>query len=182
MFDNKQIEQFRQIKAPSELKSRVLASKPVRTTAPMVRYAALAASVVLILTVTLLLFPRGTDIAVTTNGERITSSGIMLAENPAEPVSAYALARTTSASLDVPLNFTAEGECRITVSSGDLTVENESILPGETFTSDGEPDVIWHIANPDPETVYTLVLHTENGQTILVMKYDGGWSIRLNEN
>ena len=46
----------------------------------------------------------------------------------------------------------------------------------------GSLNLIWLIESADREAYYSLVLQSENEQTILVMKYDNGWMIRLNEN
>lgn len=185
MFDDKQIQEFRQIKAPETLRNKVLTARPMRSAAPMLRYAALAACLVFLVTVTVLFIPRGSGIAVTTGGQAITESGITLAirQNEAEPA-AYALARSVPASdtLDVPLTFTADGACRITMSSGEIIVDGLPADPGDELTADGELDVIWRIDSPNRDSVYTLVLHTDGEKTVLVMKYSGGWVIRLNEN
>jgi hypothetical protein len=184
MFDNKQIESFRQIKAPAELRTKVLGANPIRRQTPVMRYAAMAACTVFLVTAVLLLFPMGSGIAVTTGGNAVTSDGIALAVQTGNETAAYSLARTAPAadSLEVPLEFEVDSTCSVTVSAGDLTMDGQSLQPGTEIEADGRLNLIWHINPADRDNVYSLVLHTDGEKTVLVMKYDTGWMIRLGEN
>ena len=172
MFDNKQIESFRQIKAPAELRTKVLGANPIRRQMPVMRYAAMAACTVFLVTAVLLLFPMGSGIAVTTGGNAVTSDGIALAVQTGNETAAYSLARTAPAadSLEVPLEFEVDSTC------------SQSLQPGTEIEADGRLNLIWHINPADRDNVYSLVLHTDGEKTVLVMKYDTGWMIRLGEN
>ena len=185
MFDNKQIEQFRQIKAPDELRSKVLGAKrlPVRTT--VLRYGALAACFVIMMTAVLLFRGRADGIAVTMNGCEVTTEGVYAVPGIVD-TAAYSIQRTSPVSsgeaLEIPLEFAVTGECRLRVSSGSLLLDGEEMREDASLDAGGSLNLIWRIESADREAYYSLVLQSENEQTILVMKYDNGWMIRLNEN
>lgn len=186
MFDNKQIEQFRQIKAPPQLKAKVLSAKPILHRTPVLQYAAMAACTVFLVTAVLLFFPMGSDISVTADGQVLTSewTAVSAAAAIAAEPAAYSMERSvpTGDSLEVLLNITADGPCSVAVSAGDIIVDGVLTEPGEEFQADKNLHLIWRITHADQEAYYTLVLHNDGRQTVIVMKYDGSWMIRLNEN
>ena len=185
MFDNKQIEEFRQIKAPVQLKSKVCSANPVRHRNTVMQYAAMAACAVFLVTAVLLFLPLGSGIAVTSNGLELTAEWTAVSVPYAAEPAAYAMARTAAAAvqfLEVPLEFTAGGDCIITASAGDIIIDGNLTEPGEKIHADKNLNLIWRITSADTEAYYTLVLHNDGKQTVIVMKYDGSWMIRLNEN
>ncbi len=184
MFDDKQIEEFRQIRAPGELRAKILSQKTVRYRNPAMRYAAMAACTVFLVTAILLFFPMGSGIAVTADGQKVTADWTAISAAISDEPVAYALARSANPaeSLEIPLDFTADGTCTVTVSAGEISADGMAVEPGMEFEADKNLQLIWRISPADRDTVYSLVLHSGGEKTVLVMKYDNGWKIRLNEN
>lgn len=189
MFDNKQIDQFRQIKAPDELRTKVLSAKPVPVKTVVLRYGALAACLVMMVTAVLLFHGRTPGITATMDGYPVTSEGVYTVLSTLD-TAIYSTARVMSVTegqapeqtLEIPLEFTVDGECTVKVSSGEVSVDGTVLSSGETLEADGSLDLIWRIESADREAYYSLVLHRDDEKIILVMKYDNGWMIRLNEN
>lgn len=189
MFDSNQIEQFRQIKAPAELRAKVLGTKRVPMRTVVLRYGSLAACLVIMMTAVLLFRGHGDGIAVTMDGHPVTSEGVYTVLSTLETAH-YSIARVVTMTedqpldqtLEIPLEFDVTGECTVNVSSGSLLHNGEETDSGAQLIADGSLNLIWHIESADREAYYSLVLQNDGEQVVLVMKYSGGWMIRLNEN
>lgn len=185
MFDSKQIEAFRQIKAPAELRDKVIGAKTVPMRTVVLRYSSLAACLIIMLTAVLLFHARTDGIAVNMNGHEITSEGVYTVLSTMD-TAAYSVARvvpvTAGETLEIPLEFTVTGECTANVSSGSILMDGEETESGAQLTAEGNLNLIWRIESADREAYYSLVLQSGGEQVVLVMKYDNGWMIRLNEN
>lgn len=187
MFDSNQIEQFRQIKAPDSLRTKVLGKKRTSPRTVILRYGALAACLVIMMSAVLLIRGHTSGITVTMNGYEVTSEGVYTVLSTLDTAH-YSIARVVPVSAaagetrEVPLEFDVTGECRVKVSSGSILYcgevpENETI-----FVSESPLNLIWRIESADREAYYSLVLQYDGEQVVLVMYYDDGWMIRLNEN
>ena len=189
MFESNQIEAFRQIKAPAELRDKVIGAKTVPMRTVVLRYGSLAACLVIMLTAVLLFHGRTDGIAVAMDGHPVTSEGVYTVLSTLETAH-YSVARVVpmtegqllDQTLEIPLEFTVTGECTANVSSGSILMDGEETESGAQLTAEGNLNLIWRIESADREAYYSLVLQSGGEQVVLVMKYDNGWMIRLNEN
>ena len=155
MFDNKEIEAYRNIKVPSELKTRILADCRAETTGgkrniggafPSQRWikSLSAVAACLVLAVAIVSMTRMDTSLVTLSYEGTTISGERIAIGENASLAEYSPRAVTPTG--IPLTFDVRGEAEVSVSSGSLyrvDERGEEILSLGERTQITEDTVIW---------------------------------------
>ena len=185
MFDSKHIEAYNQIKAPDELKSRILAQETKNTHKTIhvdfKRVALAAACFAVLLTAVLGMSTNGRS-GITVNGETVKNNATVYIDNN----NARSLVSVAEASLEVTLEhdkaatwFAHSGELLIIGADGGIV----HIDTGATCHTDGAQRVVWTLNTPDTQSVYTLTVQTKKGTRTLSLQYDEeqGWFVENTE-
>ncbi|MBQ8830705.1 MAG: hypothetical protein IJ017_03815 [Oscillospiraceae bacterium] len=173
MFSNEQVNAYKNITAPEEMREKVLSSvgtkKKSRTAA--YRYAGLAACLVVIIALSLVFSSMGGATTIYTDGQVITENGV--------PV--YSAVSAMSARGVFGIELEAELEGKTVISSADGTVyvydENGELTEGETDAE--KVSIIWDIVPTDTEKTYVLTFENSRGVTEVTLLFDetAGWML-----
>ena len=178
MFDQKQIEQYRNIKAPSELKFKIAAdcnreavrgNRIIGGAFPMQRLVRSLSAVAACLVLAVAVFSLARM-----NTELVTVSygGTAVSEEKTVIDRSQALSARAVEPVGIPLSFDVKGEATVTVSDGGLYTVNEG---GEEINSLGSATVItedtfiwWAVA--DGFGRYEMTVEINGEQTVFILE------------
>ena len=177
MFDKKQLDAYKSIKAPHELYEKVMDSQPTKNKSkiyliPMV--AGFAACLVIFVGAFMAFDSSGLKVSVF--GRELTST---VSYNPStEPSVASARALPT---LSVPVKLEISKNTEVSVSSGFILLGDSS--PATSVTVDDNTELIWEIELTDKFIPCEMTLKDKNGTTTLTLtqdEADGSFTVRIN--
>lgn len=169
MFSEAEKREYRALRAPEELRQRVLTlaenAPPERQRSVRRRWMApaMAACLALVL-LTAALLPRA-DVRLTA-GEPVSAaeSGIALLSRAAEP-------------LTVPVTVETGGPAALTASAGLL---RDAVTGGEVRQIDGAAELLWELEAPEKTERYTLTVDCGGERAVLTLAFDaaeGRWTV-----
>ncbi len=174
MFDDKFIEEYKNIKAPDELYQRILGEEKKDSGPSRVvvfrRLTAVAAAIAVIIVAGFALMPRGISPTVYVNGNELSEAvtfvnrsqnGIMLARNLSE------------LGCEIDIRFTELTE--VTVHDGMLISEDGTVMLSAegTMTCEDSLKAVWTIPDADNNLVYSLSFKDKNGSYRITLYFDG---------
>lgn len=182
MFSDKQINDFRCIKAPDELRQKVLSDADALNTrsssAGKIKHRVFAlsaaAAAVLVLTVGLPLGKAFSDARpVVSFNDNVLSSQPVPAVNEAAPAMASA---RSSETLSIPVELELKRETNISVSQGSFTVTNSETTSEPTlltvFTYKGDIALEWNVPCDNTDETYIMTLENKLSQCEITLTYD----------
>ena len=196
MFDEKEIEAYRSISAPANLRERVLSSCAEHPSArrnfpAMLRMVSSAAACLVLVTV-LSVFMVGHfgDVSVSVSGETLLpeSSVSVYPEHGVAPLSAQPIGKSITPSVSFPISFTLADKTQINVSKGELYMENENgdmVSFGSALTADGQIQINWYVLPNEEENAFVMTLRGALKSETLILAYDEAndiWNISRKEN
>ncbi len=179
MFDSDQMEAYRNIKAPDELRERILQDAEMQSRkpriVPILCTAALTAAALLL--VVGLQSPSKTQ-SIRMNGITLTEEGTAVTERNAGIATASA---RIADEICVPLTITLPAE--VTVTSGILCLPDGrgEIESGVTVQLEENAQLEWCISAAQRSDSYSMLLSDRSGSSELSLEYDdaaGIWMIR----
>lgn len=177
MFDSRDIDNYKMIKAPDRLRNKVMALEETGRSKVLYRRfipaAVMVASLMLIAVISLFASNRPVLPTAYINGVEITSSGSSytpVAQQTSYDVSAVS-ARETELKVDIPLKLELKGrEARVSVSEGELRICNEINTSGrDALSLEKDAEIMWTIYDMDSSKNYEMYVKVKkNGYVITV--------------
>lgn len=175
MFDNKDIEAYRKISAPDELRLRIAQSCQAEIAAPRFSAAKIrglsAVAACLIIIACVFTFGRNDGISITVNGEELSSQEIILAD--VNQGIAPAAARMLPV-YNVPVKLDVKRQTEISVSDGMMQIfdaETGEYIASETsISTDRDIQISWELSETSAEPKM-YVRDKKNSYTI-TLRYD----------
>lgn len=186
MFDKKEIEAYKSITAPDELRERVFSTaannifESKRTIQRKIgAVAAAAAGLIILVGLPVYMLRSSAKPEILLFGDPLTADGIAIIEESA--VSAEASARSTP-TFSVRLELELKCKTEISVTDGTMTVTDpetcELLYTGTEFTAESDVFTVnWSTDVPDDSTTYYMTLKDGINNSEVIMSYDGYWSI-----
>ncbi len=190
MFDSKEIEAYRAISAPADLRQKVLSScteemKPARNFSRMIRtVSTLAACLVLVTCFSVMALGNFFEADAFISGEMITEEATVFAEEEAMPLS---LDARTLSHVDVPMTLEMRGKTEITVSDGVLLILDdttdevlETVSSGTAYKTDKTTALIWTISADAEQKSFEMTIKSLFNTEVITLTYEetlGEWLI-----
>lgn len=166
MFDETQVESYKSIRAPKELKEKILATQ-VEKSKPygkMIRICSVAASVLVIIGLGLLLTRKPVKQSVYIEDQKVNSAGITF--------TGVAMASLREMSVRIPLDFELEGQnTTIKVSEGNLFTDDD-VDNGNTVVTDQNMRLWWVMSTVDQAKTYEMYVSSKRGNYIITLCCD----------
>ncbi len=183
MFDEKEIEAYRSISAPSDLRERVLSSyvaeKPVkRNFSGTIRMVSnLAACLILVIALSVFAVGNFGDVSVSVSGQEILpdSAVSIHAEEIVAPLSVQQTEKSVTPSVAFPILLNLSEKTEISVSDGELQTTNDadgSMTSCTALTADGETLIYWSIDPGAQEKAFVLTLRSALKSETIILSYD----------
>lgn len=183
MFEKREIEAYKSITAPDELRERVL-SADYSVARRSIQHkigalVAMAACMILIVGLPMYVLRSSAKPEILLHGEPLTADGIAIIEESAVPAEASARSTPT---FSVQLELELKCETEISVTEGIITVTDpetlERLYTGTEFTSDSDVITInWSTEVPGDSTTYYMTLKDGINNSEIILSYDGCWTI-----
>lgn len=161
MFTEPQRMAYQSIRAPQELKEKIMAKKKPSGRLPMYLSTALAAC--LVLAIGIGFFFQGGEPGIKINGQQLDTSLVYYDLSPASE------ARSTPV-LTVPVELELSGESVLSVSHGSLVQEGKS--PVTQLTAEGSLSLIWEIRRTEEMPPCELTITNGNDVTTMTLTYE----------
>ena len=194
MFDEKEIEAYRSISAPADLRERVLSScaerpQERRSFSAMVRMTASAAAC-LLLVVVLSVFTVGNfgGVSVSVSGESLLPEGSasVYPEHGVAPLSAQPTGKSITPSVSFPIALALSEKTDISVSGGEMKMTTDGAVSfGTALAADGQVLIDWYINPDDTENAFVMTLRGALKSETLTLAYNemtDRWTISRGEN
>ncbi len=192
MFDSKEIEAYRAISAPADLRQKVLSScteemKPARNFSRMIRtVSTLAACLVLVTCFSVMALGNFFEANVFVSGEMVTSEEMQLLFT--EDVTPLSLDARAFSHLEVPMTLEMRGKAEITVSDGILLILDDmtdevlaNVLPGTAYKTGKNITGIWTVVSADAEQKsFEMTIKSLFNTEVITLTYEettGEWVI-----
>ena len=170
MFSEEQVEAYKNITAPEEMRSRVLNSvgtQKKKSRSAVYRYAGLAACLVLIIALSLVFTSQG-GVTIYSDGQVITEDGV--------PVYSAVSAMSARGMFGIELEAELDGKTVISASEGNVYI-NGQLAEGKI---DAEMvAIVWDIVPTDTEKIYVLTFENSRGETSVNLLFNetAGWML-----
>ena len=191
MFDNKEIEAYRSISAPADLRNRVLSfdteeRKPARNTARMIRrVSTLAACLVLMICFSAMAITSMGAVGISVSGDALEKNETMtVLENGVAPLS---YDKRSLSQVEIPMTLAIEHETAITVSGGALCIVEEetdeireTVLSGTVYRTDSPESLIWTVSADAEQKEFEMTLKSRFKTETITLAFDehtGAWVI-----
>lgn len=175
MFNNSQREAYNNIKAPDELYSKVINSKPEKSKIYLIPLvSSLAACLILIFGVAA--FTSGFNPQVTFNGQQLTDSVVFYDISPAK-----ALDMRSSLVLSVPIELELPEKTQVFVSEGILVLENGERT--QYYAYEGKISFVWEIERTGDFPDAKMTLKSDKGTKEISLtqnEADGIFTAKIN--
>lgn len=195
MFDEKQIEAYRNISAPADLRERVLSScaeyPTARKNLPAMLRTISSAAACLVLVIVLSVFTVGHfgDASVSVSGNDVLPehSAPIYPEHGVAPLSVQPTGKSIPA-VSFPIALSLSEKTKITVSAGEMKMmddTDELVSFGSALTSDGEILIHWFVNPIDTENAFVMTLRGALKSETLILAYnesDDVWTISRKGN
>ena len=193
MFDKKEIEFYRSISAPENLRERVLSSweekQPVSLIFPHMFPMAWSVAACLVLVIVLFVFQTKNlgEVSIWVSGNAILpeSSTSVYPEHGVTTLRHSETEETISPSIAFPMKFMLPEETEISVSSGEMEMTiHDTVSFGTILTAHNEILIIWHINPTDAEHTFVMNLQGDSKSETLTLVYDETtdiWTISRND-
>ena len=173
MFDERRINAYKFIKAPPQLREKVLEQRAVsrRKTAGRKQMVSIAAGLLLIVGITAAVYGGRGGMAITMDGAAVTENGVALADTQSDPMIRMAAVEP----MMVPLELELGEEATITCTAGELFVEEDDaslVSVGTSCSVQGEVRASWEIPAGDTAQTYTMTISGEKESVTLQLSYD----------
>lgn len=155
MFEKKVIEAYRQVKAPVELKERVMESyqtKPTNVTNLRLYKTLLVIAACLVLVFSGTAFGNRGNVSVLFNGEVLSGQPVAVSEfgsAASQGVAMASLERSAPVDMCIPLEVETWQDTTLTVSDGEMQVfasdTGELLFAGTEYTTSGKVSVEWYV-------------------------------------
>ena len=176
MFSEEQVKAYKNIKAPDEMRQRVLNSVGTKkkSSHAVYRYSSVAACLAVIIAISLVFGSMG-GMSVYTGGQEITENGV--------PVYSAVSAMSARGMTGINLETELRGKTVISSSDGNVYVYNENGEISDGETEGGKVTVIWDIVPTDTEKTYVLTFENSRGATEITLLFDetAGWMLCCNK-
>lgn len=196
MFDPKEVEAYRKISAPADLRERVLSSYADIPSAgwnpySMLRMASsVAACLVLVIVLSVFTIGRIGDASVSVSGESLLPecSASVHPEYGVAPLSVQPIAKSMTPSVSLPITLTLAEKTVISVSDGALSLMGdgeETVSLGSSFTADGQLTVNWCLPYDGTQNAFVMTLRGTLKSETLILSYDewsGEWTLNRKTN
>lgn len=183
MFDKKEIEAYKSITAPDELRERVF-STAVKDNSEAKRIiqhriGAAAAGLIILVGLPVYMLRSSAKPEILLFGDPLTADGIAIIEESAVPAEASARSTPT---FSVRLELELKCKTEISVTEGIMTVTDpetcELLYTGTEFTAESDMFTVnWSTDVPDDSTTYYMTLKDGINNSEVILSYDGYWSI-----
>lgn len=183
MFDKKDIDSYRSISAPNELRERVMTYFKEESNAKtakkyripeIYKFSAMAVCMLLVLVIGILFYSNNNSkLSVWVNGEKLTSEAITISssDDGIAPANARAML-----GFDIPIEFDIKRQTEISVSGGMMQVFDEEtgelIALETTFFTDKSVKIVWEISTADINAAYEMYVSDAKDSYTITPKYD----------
>lgn len=187
MFNQKEIEAYKSIKAPDSLRDNIMADYDLDYTPKHTLYsgrlkafASVAACVILIIAFSVFTMKDFGSFSASVNGERLSSESILFTSNQPALMTADARALST---VSVPIELDIHRDTEITVSNGTMQVlddkTGEVLFTETTINTDTDTSVCWEVIIDDASPYKMTVSDTKKTHVITLAFDDtaGEWTI-----
>ena len=161
MFNQREIESYKNIKAPSELYQKVVLAKKKNNLWILPTLSTVAACFVMVIALSFFFKGEGPDIIL--NGQSLESSIVYYDVAPASQMRSAAV-------LHVPMKVDVSCDTEISVSAGQITVNNSN--PCKTVTVTDSSNLQWEIPHDELNNECVIKMQDKNGTTIVTLKYN----------
>lgn len=165
MFSKEEIDAYKKISAPNELKEKVeksaLNKRSLQMTSLLKIAPAFAACIVLVVSMNLFLKSKSVDIFV--NGHKLEESILFYDISPTADM-------RTSPIYSVPVEVTIEREANLSVSHGNMTVDGG--VPTENMNVSGQIMVWWNIERSDKMPKCEMKIEQNGKITLIILEFD----------
>ena len=196
MFDPKEVEAYRNITAPADLRERVLSSYADIPSAgwnpySMLRMASgVAACLVLVIVLSVFTIGRIGDASVSVSGESLLPecSASVFPEYGVAPLSVQPIAKSVTPSVSLPITLALPEKTVISVSDGTLSLtgdDQETVSLGSSFTADGQITFNWCLSHDGTKNAFVMTLRGTLKSETLILSYDdwsGEWTLNRKTN
>ncbi len=180
MFDEKEIDAYKSIKAPYTLRDSVMAAydldytpKHILSLGQMRVAASFAACVILIVTFSVFALKGSNEFSASFNGAVLSEENISLAIN--QPTFTVADARSLS-TVAVPLKLDIHKDTRITVNNGILQVTKDKtgeVLSDVTeFNTDSDVTIYWEVIINEAVSSYEMTASDKKNEYVITLAFD----------
>ena len=190
MFDKKVVDAYQNIKAPDELKEKVLSSctaskVPERKSwlKNMRLLSSLAACLLLAVAFSIFASRNFDEVSVSVGGKALASEPVELSELNISPA-LYSAEPRVFYEADVPVEIRVNGTTRISVSGGMMKISdadtNEVLYTGSEFTTDEDVLIHWIVNNGTETKQFEMLIDGHKKDFVLILNYDentGRWTI-----
>lgn len=179
MFEKSTIEAYRQVKAPVELKERVMESyqtKPANVINLRLykTLSVIAACLILILSGTA--FGNRENVSILYNGEQLTGQPMIISEvgdEAAQGVAMASLERSMPVTMCVPLEIETTQEATITAFAGEMQIfssdTGELLFTGTEYLASDTVSVEWYV---ESEQEASVCIASEKTEYVVRLAYD----------
>lgn len=192
MFDKNQKDAYLNIKAPLQLKNRVLSAAHTCPTVETVkrnknfssvlkRLTVVAACLVLVLTASVVIFRNGGNTSFYVDGQKLTGASVAVRTANEGLARAFSL-EEESVTVKVPVEMKLKGKVQINISEGAVIKDGENEPTAVPFEAEGDLKLEWVVDSAAQGTVYTLTVKEDTVTKTLILEYgeeSGGWEVRL---
>lgn len=192
MFDKNAKDAYLNIKAPLQLRDKVLSTAQSQAEAESLRrkknfskalkrITAVAACLVLVLTA-VVLYQSGGNTSFYVDGQKLAGEAVAVRTANEGLAKAFSLAAEEAVTVNVPVEMKLEGQAKIDISEGAVIKDGEYEPTAVPFEAEGELKLEWVIDSAAQGTVYTLTVKDSDGTSALILEYNEeaqGWEVRL---
>ena len=192
MFDQNQKNAYLNIKAPLQLKNRVLSAAqtcPANETvkrnknfsSALKRLTVVAACLVLVLTASVVIFRNGGNTSFYVDGQKLTGDSVAVRTANEGLARAFSL-EEESVTVKVPVEMKLKGKAQINISQGAVIKDGEHEPTAVPFEAEGNLKLEWVVDSAAQGTVYTLTVKVGDLTETLILEYGQeveGWEVRL---
>lgn len=163
MFQEQQRMTYQSIRAPEELREKIMAKKkPAQKRLPMYLTTALAACLVLAIGIGIF-FPGGNAPQIAINGQQLKDTIVYYDVVTASDMRSAPV-------LAVPVDLELSEESQISVSCGNLVWEGET--PVDQLTASEDVSLIWQLPKDEQPVTCEMTIKTGSTVTTLTLQYD----------
>lgn len=191
MFDKKTVDAYQNIKAPDDLKEKILSSYAV-SKAPERRswiknmrlISSLAACLLLAVAFSVFAIRNFGEVSVSVGGKSLASEPVELSELNISPA-LYSIEPRVSYEANVPVEIRVTGETRVSVSDGTMVISDADtgtvLYTGSEYTAGEDIAILWTVSSGTDTEQFEMLIDSSKKDFVLVLNYDentGGWTIR----
>lgn len=190
MFDKKVVDAYQNIKAPDELKEKVLSSctaSKARERKSLMKnmklLSSLAACLILAVAFSVFAMRSSGGVSVSVRGRALASEPVELSELNISPA-LYSAEPRAFYEADVPVEVRVTGNTRISVSDGTVQISDadtgEVLFTGSEFTTEKDVLIHWIVNNVAQTEQFEMLIESHKEDFVLILSYDentGRWTI-----